>query len=412
MSSSGSKTGVGHAFPGWFRVAVAMFVVGWGAQQFAPMLLLYRSHLGVSPGTAAALFGSYAVGLIPGLLLGGAASDRRGRRPLTRLFVALSPLATLILIAGSGSVELLALGRVLAGVCSGVVFSVGSAWVQELSTGRGPGSAARRATIALSAGFGTGPLVAGAIAEWSSGELWMPYIPHLGLGLVALVAVWRVPETVVGRSRRVVGSRVPGTIRSPRFRAVIVPMAPWVFGFASISCVVLPTQLAYGGHLAVVFDGLANAITLGTGVVIQPFAKARENRRRLSASGAGFAFGILALAVALAPVLLTSAPLVLVAAVPFGAAYGALLVSGLSETERLASPEEKGASVAVYLALTCLGFALPFIASALAARIGLPATVGLTAFAAAACAGSVRAGLRRNVAQASTRAASPQRASL
>src|SRR4051794_37777043 len=74
-----------------------MFAVGWGANQFSPMLLVYRDELGLSTGARAALFGVYAAGLIPGLLTGGAASDRRGGRALVLPFVALSPLATLLL---------------------------------------------------------------------------------------------------------------------------------------------------------------------------------------------------------------------------------------------------------------------------------------------------------------------------
>jgi len=54
--------------------------------------------VGLSARTLALLFALYAVGLIPGLLLGGAASDRRGRRPVVLPLVALSPVATLLLI--------------------------------------------------------------------------------------------------------------------------------------------------------------------------------------------------------------------------------------------------------------------------------------------------------------------------
>ena len=56
-------------------------MAGWGANQFTPMLLLYRSQLGLSAAIVEAMFGLYAIGLIPGLLVGGSASDRIGRRP-------------------------------------------------------------------------------------------------------------------------------------------------------------------------------------------------------------------------------------------------------------------------------------------------------------------------------------------
>ena len=48
-------------------------------------------------------------------------------------FVALSPLATLLLVLGPRSLALLAVGRALAGLCSGVVFGAATAWVQDVS---------------------------------------------------------------------------------------------------------------------------------------------------------------------------------------------------------------------------------------------------------------------------------------
>ena len=75
----------------WKRVAFAMFAVGWGANQFSPMLLVYHHELGLSARTQDLLFGVYALGLAPALLLGGRASDRYGRRPLVLTFCALSP---------------------------------------------------------------------------------------------------------------------------------------------------------------------------------------------------------------------------------------------------------------------------------------------------------------------------------
>ncbi|HWE12614.1 MAG TPA: hypothetical protein VG365_03830, partial [Solirubrobacteraceae bacterium] len=63
--------------PPWARVAGLMFGVGWGANQFSSLLLAYQIHRGVSETTADALFGVYALGLIPALLIIGPISDRR-----------------------------------------------------------------------------------------------------------------------------------------------------------------------------------------------------------------------------------------------------------------------------------------------------------------------------------------------
>ena len=74
----------------WVRAGAALFGAAWGSNQFTPMLLVYRQQLGLSTGTLEALFGVYALGLIPGLLIAGPLSDARGRRPVIVASAALS----------------------------------------------------------------------------------------------------------------------------------------------------------------------------------------------------------------------------------------------------------------------------------------------------------------------------------
>ena len=67
-------------WPDWLSAGLAVAAVGWGANQFAPLLITYRTDLGLSAAVASATFGLHALGLIPGLFVGGPLSDRRGRR--------------------------------------------------------------------------------------------------------------------------------------------------------------------------------------------------------------------------------------------------------------------------------------------------------------------------------------------
>jgi len=168
----------------WMRIAFAMFAVGWGANQFSPMLIVYRHELKLTAGEVAGLFLVYALTLIPGLLIGGPASDRFGRRPVVWPFVALSPLATLLLVLGPRSLAMIAVGRALAGLCSGVVFGAATAWVQEVSPDEG--LSVRRSALALTAGFGLGPVVAAGLAQWVSDPLVVPYLPQSQLRFIQL----------------------------------------------------------------------------------------------------------------------------------------------------------------------------------------------------------------------------------
>lgn len=372
-----------------------MFAVGWGANQFAPMLVVYRARLGFSAGTLDLLFGLYALGLIPGLIVGGRLSDRLGRRPLVLLFAALSPLASLLLIVGRDQLVAIAIARLIAGACSGVVFGTASAWLQELSLGAPPGVAARRAAVAMSAGFGSGALVTGLLGQWGPATLWFPYVPHVILGLVALALGLGARETVELPSQEPLLT-TPHVVKSWRFAFVIVPLGPWVFGLAVVSGVVLP-QLVHGGHAsAVAFAGVANALTLFVGTAVQPFARRVEDRRRLAAGLRGLLIGIGGIGVALLSVVLSSQPLIVVAALPLGAAYGLVLVSGLREVERLAPPDERATTIAVYLSLTYLGFGFPYVISALSGAVGARGALLLLAGALALCSASVAIGSRRS----------------
>src|SRR6201994_846896 len=369
----------------WRRVAVAMFAVGWGANQFSPLLIEYRHALSRSAGVLAGLFGIYAAALIPGLLIGGPVSDRIGRRPVLLPFVLASPLATLMLMLGPRSLPVIAAGRALAGLCSGVVFGSATAWVQELSDD--PAASARRSAVALSAGFACGPAVAAALAQWAPGPLVLPYLPHLVIGLAAVLLLWPTPETVqrgAGLGERTGPRRwPPQALRSARFWLAAAPAAPWVFGAASLAFVVLPQQVTSAGSESVGYAGLITTITVASGIAVQPLARRLEARRRLAGEIAGLACAGVRAAEAIAVSGASSRPGAVGVAVAFGLAYGLCLVSGLRECERLAAHGQHGAVVACFYALTYLGFGAPYLVDGLNGPFGRTGTFTVLAVVAA-----------------------------
>jgi hypothetical protein len=374
-----------------------MFGVAWGANQFSSLLLAYRLHRGVSESTADALFGVYAIGLIPALLLIGPISDQRGRRPFIVAAGVLSALASLALIAGAHSLGMLYLGRFLAGACSGAAFAAGTAWIKELSVApydpaAGEQSGARRAAVALSAGFGLGPLVAGLLAQWAPDPLFTPYLPHLVVMVVALVTLAGTPETVRRTGHRQSLARllrVPSAGQA-RFRGIVAPGAPWTFAAPSISFAVLPGLVVQStGTFRVGFAALMAGLTLGLGILIQPVA------RRLDRVGdvRGLLAGLLAVSAGVAVGALAahgqSWPLVIPASALLGCGYGLCLVSGLLETQRLATGEDLASLTAIYYALTYIGFAAPIALAELERVAGAPLLLLIVAFLVAITAGKV-----------------------
>ena len=355
-----------------------MFAVGWGANQFSPMLIVYRHELGLSAAAVAGLFLVYALTLIPGLLIGGPASDRLGRRPVVWPFVALSPLATLLLVLGPRSLAMIAAGRALAGLCSGVVFGSATAWVQEVSPD--DGLSARRSALALTAGFGLGPVVAAALAQWAVHPLVVPYLPHLVIGTAAAILLAgtpggaapgppRRPRVAWTRRPRTAGRRwPPAAVRSRRFWLAVAPASPMVFGSVSLAIVVLPEGVTSARSLSAGVAGLMTALSFSAGVAVQPLA--RRLRDALTGVIAGLACATAGAAVGIAAVAAASPFLAGAAAVLLGLAYGLCLVSGLRQAEHMAAPDERGAVIACYYALAYLGFAVPYLVVGLAALAG------------------------------------------
>lgn len=382
----------GRLLTSWAAVAGTMFGVGWGANQFASLLLAYHQHRGLTVGTDEALFGIYALGLVPALLLGGPASDRYGRSRLVRPAALVSVLATAVLISGSQFTVALYLGRFLAGAVSGVVFAAGTAWVKELSVPPydlrgGEQAGARRAAIALSAGFGLGPLVSGLLAQWGPFPLVVPYLAHLLVMALILPLLWRAPETVQsgGDGRPALLSRLWVDAAShPRFLTVVAPLAPWVFGAPVVAFAVLPSVVR--GHtqgFGIAFAGAAAGVTMGVSVLVQPIARRLDRVSSVRGAAAGLGSVIAGMLVAAAAAVAGSPLLVLAAAVVLGAGCGLCLVSGLLEVQRLAGAGELAGLTAVYYALTYVGFAVPLILAELAPVLGYPGLLICLAFLAA-----------------------------
>ena len=383
----------------WIRVALAMFAVGWGANQFSPMLIVYRQALGLGATEIAGLFGIYAATLIPGLLAGGPLSDRFGRRACVLPFAALSPVATLLLILGPHDLALIAAGRALAGVCSGMVFGPATAWVQDLSGGSA--LSARRAALALSAGFGFGPIVAAALAQWAPHPLVVPYLPHLVLGVVALAAVWTVPDVRRAGTPALAGPAArrwapPAALRTRAFWLTVAPAAPFVFGSMSMAIVVLPEEVTSASTLSAAFAGLMTALAFAAGIGVQPAARVlaeRSDRLGILAGTGAAAAGAAVSAVAVAG---PDRVLAGLGAVLLGLAYGLCLVCGLHQAEQLSDATDRGAVLSCYYVLAYLGFSAPYAMDGLNEVVGKPGTFAVLAVAAAVLTGLLAVGAARS----------------
>jgi hypothetical protein len=361
----------------WRRAVVALFAVAAGTNVPTPLLLIYGDRLDLSPEVLATVFGVYAAGLVPALFLAGPLSDRVGRRPVALPFVVLAGLASLLFVAAADSLPLLLLARWLQGAVSGVVFSVGSAWVAELSAAAGAGAAGRRAAVAMTAGFSLGPAVSGVLGQYAPAPTVLPYLLHLLLATGGLVAALGLPETVAvvrGGPRPDVAVVRPGGWWP--VATVLAPLAVCVYAFPSVIVAGVPLLVDTDAP-PVLLTGLLAGVTLGAGALAAPLQQRLGRWTATAAAGAG-AVGF---AVAGASAQGGNPLGLFVAAVLLGAGGGAGLAAGIALVTRLAEPARLGTLSAVFYGFAYTGFSGPYAYSvaAQATDVALPLLVASAA---------------------------------
>jgi Na+/melibiose symporter-like transporter len=379
----------------WLLVAPATAMLAWGGNHFTPLLLMYRQVDGYSSVEVDLFLAFYILGLVPGFLVGGPLADRGGRKRVMVAGLAMSALGSAILAAGAASPVWLCAGRLVVGVSVAVAMVAGTAWIEELSRApwdASPGgtSGARRASLALTAGFGIGAGVSGALAQWAPAPTVLPYLVQIALLAASGLPLLWAPETRSEANGERVGLladlRIPRAARG-RFWRVVVPTAPWAFGALAIAYVVSPALVGNQvGDDRVAFATLLTVVALGTGALTQPLVGriAEWTGGRQLVLGLALTFVGVALCAVEAAVL--SPALAVVIAIVMGVGYGISIVSGLIEVQRMAGPDDLAGLTGIYCSLTYVGFLLPVVLAALASVASYTALLIAVAAVCLACA--------------------------
>jgi MFS family permease len=378
---------------------------------------MYRQVDGYSSVEVDLFLAFYIAGLVPGFLVGGPLADRGGRKRVMLAGIAMSALGSAVLAAGAASAVWLCAGRLVVGVSVAVAMVAGTAWIEELSRSpwdASPGgtSGARRASLALTAGFGIGAGVSGVLAQWAPAPTVLPYVVQIGLLAAAALPLAWAPETrgAATAATDTAGAPAPGApaatpatgslgatlralardLRVPRasrarFLRVVVPSAPWAFGALAIAYVVTPALVGSKvGADRVAFATLLTVVALGTGALTQPLVARIAELTGGRQLVLGLALTFLGVALCALEAAVLSPALAVVIAIVMGVGYGISIVSGLVEVQRMAGPDDLAGLTGIYCSLTYVGFLLPVVLAALA---GTASYVALLIVVAAVCLG-------------------------
>lgn len=337
----------------WWLPGICLILTGWCANQYVSLISWYQQHRELSEFEAMLVMGSYLLGMIPTLLLGGPLADKFGRKPFTLLALTASTLGSLSMMFGVVHDSGLYAGRVFTGMGMGLAMVAVTSWVKVLSVGP---AGATRAALCTSAGFAIGPMISGTIVGASAS-------PELAYGIHAVAALsWLFLITTVKEEKAVQGSR-PGTVTTPenlkRFKLVVLPAAPWVFGLAAGGFAIVPALSSAAGQSSLFFTTAAVVITMGMGVLVQPLAKRYNDTSKINVLMAGLILSVLAFALMILVYLSGSEALGYIAFLISGSANGVLLVAGLSQVLDLAGSGEIGKLTGRFYAVCFIGFSFP-----------------------------------------------------
>lgn len=342
---------------GFISVLAVLLSTGWAANHFASLIPVLRVDEGLSHTVLDGVFGIYALGLLPGLLTGGAVSDRVGRAVVVLPGALIASLGTLILLLWHDAPGLM-VGRLVVGIGAGLAIGAGTAWAADL---RGK-SGTVMAGVVLTSGFALGPLFSGLLAQFAAFPLATPFVVStvLSVGSVAAAAVWsRTPAPTKAAMFTQIPDRAERSGTGVKVALLwALPLAPWVFASATVSFVTMTARLGdrYSGPL---LPGFAAALTLGAGILVQTAARHRNWGPQAGTTGAALAaLGYCLVAVGGAHPALG---LFIVCALVLGTAYGLCLREGLLDLESLAPPASRGALTGIFYVGTYLGFGLPVL---------------------------------------------------
>ncbi|RLU81331.1 MFS transporter [Streptomyces griseocarneus] len=349
---------------GFWAVAYTLLLLLTGTNVPTPLYRGFQEKFGFSPLTLTLVFAVYVAALVPSLLLCGPLSDAVGRRAVLVPAVVVAALGS-VAFALATDVTWLFGARLLQGLAVGAASGALTAALNETEPTGNRRRAALVSTVASVGGLGTGPLLAGILAQYAPFPSTLPFVVEVVLLIPALIAVLLLPTTR------------PATPWRPR-RPSIPPSVRGVFGTSGTTCflafavvgVSLALVPAYVGKLSdsdnLALAGGAVTLMLASSCLAQLATYGREALTLQIAGLALLAVGLVLLAVAGGT---SSLPLLLAATVIGGVGQGMAFLGGITEVNRTAPPDRHADVISSFYVVVYLGVGAPVIGVGLLARV-------------------------------------------
>ena len=340
----------------------------------SPLYALYQQEWDFADSVLTAVFAVYVLALLVSLLIFGSLSDHVGRRPVLLAAIAVEA-ASLLLFLAAGSVEIIALARIVQGLATGVALSTLGATLVDLQPPDNPKLSGVINSVGPPSGLALGALSCGLLVQLAPWPSSLVFIFYLGLLLFAAIAVWLAPET---------SPRTPGAIRSLKpkvalphhLRADFMTIAPIMIASWSLCGLYMSLGPSIAGEFFssnnYLTGGLVVTSLCGTGAITVYVLRDREPRSLIRMAAAWFVIGIL---VTLAGIDFESSILSVAGTLISGVGFGCAALGSFGVLVTMPRQEERGALFAFAFVVSYLAFSLPAVVGGFASdSLGLHTT--------------------------------------
>lgn len=346
----------------FITIALALTAATIGASLISPLFPLYQNAWQLPTSGITAIFVYYMVGAIVAFLFLGRLVGYMGPARVLKIALVVMLLG-LSLCAVAQSEWVLGIGRFISGVASGMASTSATIALIKYAPQAWSKRAPVVATTTTMAGFGMGPIVCGALAQWLPWPLRLPYIVVFIAVLACLIALMRirlpVRETLTGQLSFMPGFALPERARLTRFllASMGVFCASALFSLlASLAPSMLDEMLPWHGP---VISGLS------IGVILMISASIQIPASRLALhSSARLGFALMGLGLAMLGVSLYSHSfaIFLAAVITIGLGHGISFMAGLTVVAHSSTEAERGRMIASFYTIGYLGTILPTLA--------------------------------------------------
>ncbi len=348
---------VGRSSLGFWLVAGTYAVVMMGGTLPIPLYRFWSQTMHFGAFGTTAIFAVYAFGVLVSLLVFASLSDQLGRKPVLIGALVVLGISTALFLVASTLTGLL-IARFVFGLAAGVVTATANAALAELARPDRVQAAPAMSTVANMGGLGLGSVAAGAVAQFCDDPTHMVFWWYLIALVIAVVAVFVVPETVTRQAGFRLDVRRP-SLPGGADRRMFLGILGLVLAAFAVNGVFSSLVPAFVQDQLHIRDSLASSALVSIVFLAALLAQVVPRPQWLSGPFAGPTILIVGVLVFEAGLLAGSLLGFVLGTVVAGVGVGLVFSRGIGITQRLADPERRADLVATYFLAAYVGSTIP-----------------------------------------------------